>query len=71
MIQGTDDRTDIQHRIKNLEPYKSTSDPGANNDSVDTAGIGRRFAVGSIWLNTVTPKAFHCFDNSTGAAIWA
>ena len=72
MIQGTDDRPEVQHRLDNLEVWVSTSAPGATNDSADTAGIGRRFHVGSLWIKTTaTAKLYCCASAAVGAATWA
>ena len=50
--------------------YPTTTDPTNNNDDVDTAGIGRTFRIGDMWINTNTNEAYKCVDNTTGAAIW-
>ena len=70
-IQGTSDMADTLHRLDSVEPWVSISAPGVNNDAVDTAGIGKRFIVGSIWIKTTaTAKAYHCVNNTAGAAVW-
>lgn len=48
----------------------AASNPGVNNDGVDTAALGRKFAAGSFWINLTTPALFICMDASTGAADW-
>lgn len=48
----------------------AAADPGVNNDGVDTASLGRTFAVGSLWMNATDGGLFACKDNSTGAAAW-
>ncbi|KKK63009.1 hypothetical protein LCGC14_2998600, partial [marine sediment metagenome] len=42
----------------------ATVDPTANEDS------GDGYAVGSIWINTTTPKIFQCVTAAVGAADW-
>ena len=71
MLQGTCDSLDILHRLDCLEAWVSTTNPTANNDSVDTAGIGRRFGVGSTWINQSSHVVFHCVVSTPGAAVWA
>lgn len=48
----------------------ATSAPGPNNDGVDSAGIGRAFREGDIWVKQDTDDAYICADNATGAATW-
>jgi hypothetical protein len=50
--------------------YVSSSAPTANNDEVDTAGIGTTFERGDIWCNTTNDGLYICQKNSTGAAVW-
>jgi hypothetical protein len=50
--------------------HTSTSDPTVDNDGVDTAGLGKTFAKGDLWLNTSTGILYRCIDNATGAALW-
>lgn len=50
--------------------YESISSPTINNDGVDTAGEGRTFDVGNLWLNTTSGQYYICIDNSTGASVW-
>ncbi|MCK9541111.1 MAG: hypothetical protein M0R03_03675 [Novosphingobium sp.] len=50
--------------------YENTSAPTINNDGVDTAGEGRTFDVGNLWLNTSSGQYYICIDNSTGASVW-
>jgi hypothetical protein len=44
--------------------------PTADYDSIDTAGVGRTFVVGSEWLDTDTGTVYKCTDASVGAAVW-
>lgn len=48
----------------------TTTDPGPNNDSQDTAGIGAFFSAGSRWLNVNTQIEWVCFDGTPGLAVW-
>lgn len=48
----------------------TTTDPGPNNDSQDTAGIGAFFSAGSRWLNVNTQIEWTCFDGTPGLAAW-
>lgn len=50
--------------------YATNSNPTINNDAVDTAGIGRLFVAGDVWLNTLTSLEYYCASNSIGAAVW-
>lgn len=53
------------------EMYVATNaDPSANNDGVDTATLGKKFNVGSMWLNNNDDGLFYCGANGTGAATW-
>jgi hypothetical protein len=51
--------------------YVSAGNPTPQNDSVDTAGVGRVFEVGDYWFNSVTDKLYLCQDDTPNAAIWA
>lgn len=51
--------------------YVAASNPTPQNDSVDTAGIGKTFEVGDYWFNFVTDKLYLCQDDTPNAAIWA
>lgn len=51
-------------------PYQTASAPGANNDAVDTAVLGRAFVVGDTWFDTAADNFWMCWDDSTGAAVW-
>ena len=51
--------------------FSLASNPTVNNDSVDTAGLGAFFDVGSKWLNLTTNVVWYCFDGTPGAAVWA
>ena len=48
----------------------ASSNPGATNDGVDTAAIGRNFNVGDLWLNISAVSVYICFNNTTSAAVW-
>ena len=48
----------------------STSNPTVNNDEDDTAGLGVKFSVGSLWVNTNAFKVWRCCRSTAGAAIW-
>lgn len=52
--------------------FQTNSNPTVNNDNVDTAGAGREFYIGDIWINNSTaPKSvFVNVNNATGAAEW-
>lgn len=73
MIEGSEDRTGLIHKINRLikQTYVSAVAPTVNNDGVDTAALGRTFQVGDRWVNTVLQTTKICYDNSTGAAVWA
>lgn len=53
-----------------LSSYSSSSNPAANNDGIDSAGIGIYFTVGDEWYNTTTTEIFKVEDVSTTTAIW-
>lgn len=44
--------------------YIGTTLPAVTDDS------GDGYAVGSLWINTVTNEAYRCVDATLGAAIW-
>lgn len=48
----------------------ATSAPTADNDGVDTAGLGTSFSVGSLWIDVTNDNSYVCVDASTGAAVW-
>lgn len=50
--------------------YDTTTNPTVNNDSADTAGIGRTFAVGDTWRNTVSGEEWRCWSAVATAANW-
>jgi hypothetical protein len=52
------------------DAYKTTTNPTANNDNVDTAGIGRVFNEGDHWVNTSDDGIFVCKDATATAALW-
>jgi hypothetical protein len=49
---------DIRHNLS------AAVDPAVTDD--DAAG----YSIGSIWLNTTSTRAFRCFDDTAGAAVW-
>lgn len=55
-----------------LVPFQHDGPPTVNFDRVDTAGVGKTFAVGDEVLDTsVSPTIiYECKDNSIGTAIW-
>ena len=68
--------TDKNRRLEQMlvqlaaTPYYSVGGvPKAKNDSVDTAGEGRPFAVGAIWTNG-EKQMFVCTSAAPGAAVW-
>jgi len=55
-----------------VQVYSSaSSDPTVNNDGVDTAGLGEKFFVGSIWIRLDNNDRWQCDDITTGAAVWS
>jgi len=52
------------------QEYSATTAPTVNNDSLDTAGIGRAFNLGDIWVDTVTNNGYICVDTTATLAIW-
>jgi hypothetical protein len=44
--------------------------PTPDNDGVDTASIGRTFASGDTWVDTVTRQTYRCISAATAAAVW-
>ena len=50
--------------------YNDTVAPTANNDSVDTAGIGVSFQIGSFWQVDPAGTLYRCSDATSGAAVW-
>lgn len=60
---------DTDWQRKNIT-YETASDPGVNNDNVDTAAIGVVFRRGDIWVNTNDDGTFICKDNTATAAVW-
>jgi hypothetical protein len=53
------------------ETYVTTTDPGVNNDSADTAAIGVTFRAGDEWLNTTDGHRRICVDATPTSAVWA
>jgi hypothetical protein len=47
-----------------------SSAPTVSNDEDDSAGIGKSFFVGALWLDTTTNKLYLCADATAGAAVW-
>lgn len=56
--------------IDDYSPHIENADPTVNNDKIDTAGIGRRFIPGNIWIRQDQDQAFICINNAIGAAVW-
>jgi hypothetical protein len=50
--------------------YTSTVDPTPQNDSVDTAGLGRVFEIANYWYNTARDILYVCEDDAPNAAVW-
>jgi hypothetical protein len=50
-------------------PYTAAGSPGANNDSVDTAVVGRTFHRGDMWINTATNAVYTCAVDTATAAV--
>src|SRR6185369_9640294 len=50
--------------------YRTTVDPTADNDSVDSAGLGVKFSIGSTWTNTNLQTHWICVDDRPGIALW-
>jgi hypothetical protein len=52
--------------------YRSTSAPTVNNDSVDTAALGKTFFITSRWvkISSGTEEEFVCVKDTPGAAKW-
>lgn len=46
------------------------SNPSVNNDSVDTAALGRSFAAGDFWVNQSISRFYGCVAATPTAAIW-
>jgi len=51
-------------------PWIDTVNPLRTNDDVDTAGIGRTFAVSHYWVNTANKSLWICMNAATNAAVW-
>ena len=56
--------------IPSVTWHKAVINPLLTNDSVDTAGIGRRFSFNDIWCNSTTGQVFICTNPAVGAAVW-
>jgi hypothetical protein len=50
--------------------YLAAGIPTKDADGVDTGGIGRTFAPGDTWVDTVGGSTYRCISNGTGAAVW-
>jgi len=50
--------------------YEGSGNPGVNNDSVDTAGLGTVFYQYSQWINTDDDSLWVCLDATATAAVW-
>lgn len=65
---------DIKLRISSTggasNTYVSATNPTPQNDSVDTAGIGRAFEIGDYWFNVVQDVMYLCADDTPNAAVW-
>jgi hypothetical protein len=48
----------------------AAADPGVNNDGVDTAALGKKFAPGAMWINQTDAGVFIAITVATGAADW-
>lgn len=70
-VGGGDIKLRISSTGTSANTYVSTADPTAQNDGVDTAGLGRAFEVGEYWLNITSDALYICMDNTTNAAIWS
>ena len=65
------DSSGVRAAIKVSLTYSSAGAPGANNDSVDTAGVGQAFAVGDFWQRSTVPARYYRVDDVTPtAAVW-
>lgn len=50
--------------------HEANTDPTADNDYLDSAGIGIRFSIGSRWTNTLLWRHYVCVDARAGIAVW-
>jgi cytoskeletal protein RodZ len=50
--------------------HYSTTKPNANNDSADTAGLGRPFRSGAFWYDNTSNTMYVCQTHAAGAASW-
>lgn len=75
MVEVPPGSGDLKMRISSTggasNTYIATSNPTPQNDSVDTAGLGRIFEVGNYWFNTLQDILYVCEDDTPNAAIWA
>lgn len=50
--------------VGGINNVTATTDPTVNND------VDENYAVGSLWINTTTGRAWICVGNTDGAAVW-
>jgi len=55
-------------KAKTYESEKD--DPASDNDMLDSAGIGKDFCPGHIWINQTTEQAYICIKANEKAALW-
>jgi hypothetical protein len=48
----------------------SPRNPGPNDDSANSSGVGAYFDTGSRWLNPITGQWFKCLSGTPHAAVW-
>ena len=51
--------------------YASASAPTTSNDAADSAGLGRIFVSGALWVDTSTNLLYVLVDDTALAAVWA
>src|SRR5688500_17881727 len=62
----------LKEIVDRIRPcHTTTTNPTANNDGLDTAGLGKIFEINSRWINTSTDEEFVCLDDTAGAAVWS
>jgi len=67
---GGDTKIRITATGGSVSTFTDIVDPTADNDSIDTAGVGRTFDVGDHWINIATDSVFVNVDSTPTAAIW-